>query len=281
MKNEKSLKKIRSSNSADIKIIILGTKQKTQELRRNIIRELLNYPEGIAIPDLADKLGETRSKLDVNHIPAFEKWGIIEDVIITSSSGRKVVGIKLKYDPNIILKLLMFGDIFQTKYGKKMLEVRKREIHELISKSLSGFYYKDFFDENDSVFLVEKSGYPASKLMDINKINALTKTPFMQLKELYKDVSEELLVKSMVPKNREERKYLISIKDKILKFVEFNVKQFVKKIETAERIEGYDPASVRDIYFKTIMRWIEDALNKTFSGALKERPLQIEGKNAI
>lgn len=283
MKNEKSLKKVESSSSADIKTTILGTKQKTQELRRNLIRELLNYPEGISIPDLAEKLGENRSKLDVNHIPIFEKLGIIENVIITLSKGRKrkVVGIKLKDELNIISVLFMFGDIFPTKYGKKILEIKKREIHEFISKLFSRCYYKDFFDENDSVFIVEKLGYPASRLMDIDKITALSKTPFIQLEGLYRDVSEKLLVKCIAPKNREEKKYLISLKDKILKFIKFNAKQLVDEIEIAEKIEGHDPTLVRDIYFKTIMQWIEDELNKIFSEALKERPLQIGGKNAI
>src|SRR3972149_9162946 len=115
MKNEKSLMKVKNSSSTDIKIHVLGIKQKTQELRRAFIKELLNYPDGIAIPDLAVKLGENRSKLDVNHIPVFEKLGLIEDVIITSSTGRKVVGIKLKDALETILILQMIGDIFQTK----------------------------------------------------------------------------------------------------------------------------------------------------------------------
>lgn len=284
MKNEKSLDKVKSSNLTDIKTMFLGTKQKTQELRRNIIKELLNYPEGIAIPDLAEKLGENRSKLDVNHIPIFEKLGVIEDVIITSSKGRKVVGIKLKDDLNIIQMLLMFGDVFQTKYGKKILEIKKREIHEIISKWFSGFYYKDFFDENDSVFLVEKLGYPLFKALgiQIDKIALLDKIPITRIEEVYKkENAEKLLVKSMVPKNKEEREYLTSLKEKLLRFAQFNVGKIVEKMEIAEKIEGHDASIVRDIYSKTIMRWIEDEVNKTFSEALKERPLQVVGKNVV
>lgn len=246
---------------------LLGTKEKTKELRKSIIRELLKYPEGIAIPDLAQNLNENRPKLDTNHLPLFEKVGIVENVITTSKKGRKVVGIKLKDDINILPLLSMFGDIFQTEYGEKFMEVHKEEVHDLFSENLKSINYDRFFDENDTGFLVKKiGGYYMASLLDIEQIEDWNK--IARIEGLLKEMTREEFLKRIIPQDESEIDYLISLKEKLLRFIKFNVESIINDLDIINEIEGHDSEVVKDIYFKTVMKPVNDQTDKLFSDIL-------------
>ncbi len=257
--DDNSVESITAITETNLKVQILGQKQKTRDLRRKIIKELLKYPEGIAIPDLVKHLNESRPKLDVNHLPVFRKWGIIEDAIIISERGRKVVGIKFKEDEKTITLLLMFGNIFQTEYGARILRTKKTKIHKLASKMGEALNYKKFFDANDTIFFIERVGAPYfSWFMDIEKLQNLDKISYLD--KMFKNNLPEF-EKNLIPQNKNEIEYFTKLKEKIRGFAKYNISNILDEMEIINKIEGHSSETVKDVYLKSALMMIDGSLN--------------------
>lgn len=261
--NDDSAESITALTETNLKVQILGQKQKTRDLRRKIITELLKNPDGIAIPDLVKHLDESRPKLDVNHIPVFRKMGLIDDTILISESGRKVVGIKLKEDEQTIIFLLMFGNIFQTEYGKHILRTKKAKIHKLASKTFETLNYKKFFDANDTIFFIERVGAPYFSLfMNIDQLHNLNKISYFE-----KNFNNYLMryKEQLVPQNKNEIEYYIKLKNKIMDFAEYNISNLLDEMEIVNKIEGHSSKTVKDVYLKSALKLIEDSLDTSIT----------------